>query len=155
MKPAHEDVVSAGRRRRAITQTTEDAMLSGTHRNSLQEQVIYGRPTLEALTGLAAGFGAKRLMITSTAALAAPDSREAAPMRPCDRGYTHICLDVVDIVAEHKRLTEGGMTFNRTPGGLGDIKAVYGRDPDGNIVEIQETAPTHATDLTRLSVPAA
>jgi maleylacetate reductase len=47
-------------------------MLNGTHRNSLQEQVIYGRPMLDALTGLAAGFGAKRLMITSTAALAGP-----------------------------------------------------------------------------------
>ena len=48
-------------------------MLSGTHRNSLQEQVIYGRPAAEALKELAAGFGARRLMITSTAALAGPD----------------------------------------------------------------------------------
>src|SRR5579859_4044098 len=46
-------------------------MLSGTHRNSLQEQVIYGRPALEALTELAGAFGA-RLMITSTASLAGP-----------------------------------------------------------------------------------
>jgi hypothetical protein len=45
-------------------------MLSGTHRNSLQEQVIYGRPALEALTDLAKAFGAHRLMITSTASLA-------------------------------------------------------------------------------------
>ncbi|HLZ82505.1 MAG TPA: iron-containing alcohol dehydrogenase [Caulobacteraceae bacterium] len=47
-------------------------MLSGTHRNSLQEQVIYGRPALEALTELAGAFGARRLMITSTASLAGP-----------------------------------------------------------------------------------
>ena len=47
-------------------------MLSGTHRNSLQEQVIYGRPALEALTDLAKAFGAHRLMITSTASLAGP-----------------------------------------------------------------------------------
>ena len=47
-------------------------MLSGTHRNSLQEQVIYGRPALEALTDLAKSFGAHRLMITSTASLAGP-----------------------------------------------------------------------------------
>jgi len=45
-------------------------MLSGTHRNSLQEQVIYGRPALEALSELAETFGARRLMITSTASLA-------------------------------------------------------------------------------------
>jgi maleylacetate reductase len=45
-------------------------MLSGTHRNSLQEQVIYGRPSREALAELAKAFGAARLMITSTASLA-------------------------------------------------------------------------------------
>ena len=45
-------------------------MLSGTHRNSLQEQVIYGRPSREALAELAKAFGAGRLMITSTASLA-------------------------------------------------------------------------------------
>ena len=47
-------------------------MLSGTHRNSVQEQVIYGRPALDALTELAKAFGARRLMITSTASLAGP-----------------------------------------------------------------------------------
>jgi maleylacetate reductase len=47
-------------------------MLSGTHRNSLQEQVIYGRPALEALGQLASEYGARRLMITSTASLAGP-----------------------------------------------------------------------------------
>ena len=51
---------------------TKEGMLSGTHRNSLQEQVIYGRPALEALTDLAKAFGAHRLMITSTASLAGP-----------------------------------------------------------------------------------
>ncbi|MGD0335455.1 MAG: iron-containing alcohol dehydrogenase [Xanthobacteraceae bacterium] len=50
----------------------KDDMLSGTHRNSLQEQVIYGRPALEALTDLGKAFGAHRLMITSTASLAGP-----------------------------------------------------------------------------------
>ena len=48
-------------------------MLNGTHRNSLQEQVIYGRPVLEALGDLAQAFGANRLMITSTASLSGPD----------------------------------------------------------------------------------
>jgi maleylacetate reductase len=47
-------------------------MLSGAHRNSLQEQVIYGRPALEALVDVAAAFGARRLMITSTASLSGP-----------------------------------------------------------------------------------
>src|SRR5271165_3705972 len=47
-------------------------MLTGTHRNSLQEQVIYGRAAGEALGDLATSFGAGRLMITSTASLAGP-----------------------------------------------------------------------------------
>jgi hypothetical protein len=58
--------------RRECRRLTKDGMLSGTHRNSLQEQVIYGRPALEALTDLAKAFGAHRLMITSTASLAGP-----------------------------------------------------------------------------------
>jgi maleylacetate reductase len=48
-------------------------MISGTHRNSLQEQVVYGRPALEAVSELAAAFGAKRLMIVSTASLSGPE----------------------------------------------------------------------------------
>ena len=47
-------------------------MLNGTHRNSLQEQVIYGRPAVEVLGELAEAFGVGRLMITSTASLAGP-----------------------------------------------------------------------------------
>jgi maleylacetate reductase len=47
-------------------------MLSGTHRNSLQEQVVYGRPAREVLAELAGAFGARRLLITSTASLAGP-----------------------------------------------------------------------------------
>lgn len=47
-------------------------MISGTHRNSLQEQVVYGPPALEALTSLASAFGARRLMLVSTASLSGP-----------------------------------------------------------------------------------
>src|SRR5664279_1770003 len=47
-------------------------MLSGTHRNSVQEQVVYGRPALDALADLAKGLGTRRLCITSTASLAGP-----------------------------------------------------------------------------------
>lgn len=48
-------------------------MLTGTHRNSLQEQVIYGRPVLEAVKDLAKAYGAGRIMIVTTASLAGPD----------------------------------------------------------------------------------
>jgi maleylacetate reductase len=48
-------------------------MIIGTHRNSLQEAVIYGRSTFDALTELATAFGAGRLMLTSTKSLTGAD----------------------------------------------------------------------------------
>jgi hypothetical protein len=82
---------------------------------------------------------------------AAPKARNTDPLRPCDRGYTHIALDVVDIRSEYDRLVKAGMQFCREPAELGDIRAVYGKDPEGNIVEIQEvTNPQHAFATERL-----
>jgi len=68
----------------------------------------------------------------------APAARDTQPLRPCDRGFTHICLEVEDIEAEHDRLTAAGLTFFRRPADVGAIKMVYGKDPDGNLVEILE-----------------
>jgi glyoxylase I family protein len=84
---------------------------------------------------------------------AAPEPRPAAPLRACDHGYTHLCLDVTDIHGEYQRLVAAGMTFNTPPGDFGDIRAAYGRDPDGNIVEIQETLPGQAFAMSRLGPP--
>jgi maleylacetate reductase len=47
-------------------------MLSGTHRYSRQEEVVYGRPAAEALTATARSLGAQRLLITTTRSLAEP-----------------------------------------------------------------------------------
>jgi catechol 2,3-dioxygenase-like lactoylglutathione lyase family enzyme len=60
----------------------------------------------------------------------------------CDQGVTHICLNVSDIHAEYARLSAAGMRFHCPPQhvpGLGH--ATYGRDPDGNIVELLEPDP--------------
>lgn len=67
-----------------------------------------------------------------------PPARNSDRLRPSDHGYTHIALDVDDVFAEHARLTAAGMVFNADPLDAGNIKAVYGRDPDGNVVEIQQ-----------------
>ncbi|RME65188.1 MAG: VOC family protein [Alphaproteobacteria bacterium] len=53
-------------------------------------------------------------------------------------GYTHFCLDVTDIDKEYERLKAAGVRFHAPPQDFGTIKATYGRDPDGNIFEIQE-----------------
>jgi maleylacetate reductase len=45
-------------------------MLSGTHRFPHQDQVTYGRPAVEVLAELATAYGARRLLITTTASLA-------------------------------------------------------------------------------------
>jgi catechol 2,3-dioxygenase-like lactoylglutathione lyase family enzyme len=62
---------------------------------------------------------------------------------PANHGYTHFCIDVTDIDAEHARLSANGMTFHSTAPtvdelGHARLRAIYGRDPDGNIVELQE-----------------
>lgn len=81
----------------------------------------------------------------------APPAREGQPLRPHDRGYTHFALDVTDIEADQKRLLEAGMTFARiVPDGLGGIRAVYGKDPDGNIIEIQQLRAGHDFQLDAL-----
>jgi len=72
-------------------------MLNGIHRNSLQEQVVYGRPALEALTELAGGFGVQRLLITSTASLSGPDgvaTRLAEALGP-------LCVGVFSDISAH------------------------------------------------------
>lgn len=81
---------------------------------------------------------------------------------PSNHGITHFCFDVVDIDAEFDRLTSLGMTFHRRPptseelGGRSPLRAIYGRDPDGNIIELQEVLdPTipFALEHTELAGP--
>ena len=68
-----------------------------------------------------------------------PTPRPADPERPvCDHGHTHICLDVTDIQEVYDRLVEAGVRFHCTPQDFGDVCATYGRDPDGNVFELQE-----------------
>ena len=72
-----------------------------------------------------------------------PEPRPGDPNRPvCDHGITHLCLDVTDINAEYERLVAAGMTFHCPPQDLGGSWATYGRDPDGNVVELQEFVDT-------------
>lgn len=58
---------------------------------------------------------------------------------PQDLGYPHFALEVEDITAECERLSLAGMTFVGPPVDFGTLKAVYGCDPFGNIIELLET----------------
>ena len=68
-----------------------------------------------------------------------PDPGPAAGSKPVsDAGINHICFLVDDLRAEVTRLTDAGMQFNADPIDVGDGPFVYGRDPDGNVIELWE-----------------
>lgn len=70
---------------------------------------------------------------------ASPTPMPMDPGRPvCNHGHTHLCLDVTDIDREYHRLRRAGIEFHAPPQDFGNLKATYGRDPDGNVFELQE-----------------
>ena len=75
-----------------------------------------------------------------------PEGAPAEANRPiCNPGVTHICLMVDDARAEYERLSKAGMVFHCPPQDAGSVgSATYGRDPDGNIVELLQPAPDGA-----------
>lgn len=76
-----------------------------------------------------------------------PDATPMDPQRPvCNHGHTHLCLDVTDIDDVYNDLVAAGIKFHAPPQDFGTVKATYGRDPDGNVFEIQEIMDPQATD---------
>lgn len=69
-----------------------------------------------------------------------PAGKPAIRGRPVhDVGITHMAFDVTDIDAIHERLSKAGVSFHSNPVTLGGLaRTVYGRDPDGNVVEFQQ-----------------
>ena len=66
-----------------------------------------------------------------------PDPGPAVGDKPVsDAGINHICFLVDDLTAEVARLTEAGLSFLAEPSDVGDGPFAYGRDPDGNVVEL-------------------
>ncbi len=82
---------------------------------------------------------------------AQPASPERGPDRPVyHQGLTHICIAVDDLEAEYARLSAAGMPFNSAPQHVpGLCRAVYGRDPDGNLIELIEPDPAGPFALSR------
>jgi glyoxylase I family protein len=81
-----------------------------------------------------------------------PKGKAGVPDRPaCDVGVTHVAFDVVDIEHEYERLKAAGVPFHTPPQQVGVFRSTYGRDPDGNIFELQEVLDsTHPVALTNL-----
>jgi len=66
---------------------------------------------------------------------------------PQDWGYPHVAFQVEGIDDEVARLAELGMTFVGPPVNFGDISAVYGRDPFGNVIEVYEIRDPNRAQL--------
>lgn len=76
-----------------------------------------------------------------------PVPRPHPARRPvCDHGHTHLCFDVDDVEAEYRRLRDAGVEFHAPPQDFGGVKATYGRDPDGNVFELQEIVAAAAPE---------
>jgi glyoxylase I family protein len=73
--------------------------------------------------------------------------------RVCDPGITHLCFDVAGLDREYERLSKAGMTFHCPPQDVAaGVRTTYGRDPDGNVVELQElTSGEHRIALPPLA----
>lgn len=105
-----------------------------------------GTPEVDAVVGLK-NSAARTVMLRSRDfyleifEFSAPAARAADPNRPvCDHGYTHFCLAVSDLDAEHQRLSAAGVQFHCAPArkeGKAQ-RAAYARDPDGNVIELLE-----------------
>jgi glyoxylase I family protein len=81
----------------------------------------------------------------------APPPQMPDPKRPNDRGYTHFCIDVTDMENDIVHLQKCGMTFNdRDFVDVGHVKTIYGYDPEGNVIEVQQCAPQNGFTLEQL-----
>lgn len=109
-------------------------------------------PELDEIVGVANSAASSRMLVAGNCYLelfrySNPQPDDAASARnPYDNGYTHFCIDVTGIEEEVERLASLGMTFDRPHGrarpvDVGIVKALYGRDPEGNLIEFQETTP--------------
>ncbi|RYY38143.1 MAG: glyoxalase/bleomycin resistance/dioxygenase family protein [Sphingomonadales bacterium] len=92
---------------------------------------------MTALDGTSARYEMIRLgnLYIEVFEYATPAGRAVHP-RMCDHGLTHLCLYTDDVAADYERLSALGMQFHCPPGGSAATRATYGRDCDGNVVEL-------------------
>jgi len=103
-----------------------------------------GTPEADAMTGLT-GSAARAVMLKlgdsflEVFEFSSPQPAVLDPARPvCDHGITHVCLQVENLHDEYARMRAAGMKFHSEPLSQDSGYVVYGRDPDGNVVELIE-----------------
>lgn len=107
----------------------------------------HGQNELDARTGLQDSAGRVALLRFGSGffeifEFSHPVQPPSEPPILTDTGLTHFAFSCDDCMAEYQRLLDAGMTFNappwRTPaGGV----FTFGKDPDGNMIEILQPAP--------------
>jgi catechol 2,3-dioxygenase-like lactoylglutathione lyase family enzyme len=102
--------------------------------NQVLDSIVGLKDTAARYAMLRAGHCFLELFQYSSPTPAPGDPRR----RACDPGLTHLCLSVTDIDAEFERLSALGMHFHAPPFRSDVMRTTYGRDPDGNIVELME-----------------
>lgn len=112
-----------------------------------------GNPLIDGIVGLRDSAAKTAIMRCGTFNIeifeyTSPAGEPHSPNRPAsDHGYTHFCVETNDIDVDYSRLQGLGMTFHAPPtpaGSVGSLRACYGRDPEGNIIElVQFIGPDH------------
>lgn len=104
-----------------------------------------GNPMIDGIVGLRDSAAKTAIMRCGTfnieifEYLSPPGAPNPAERPASDHGYTHFCVETNDIDADYVRLQGLGMTFHAPPtpaGSVGSLRACYGRDPEGNIIEL-------------------
>lgn len=113
-------------------------------------------PNIAATIGVRGSAARVRLLRAKNCYLevfeySAPPPRDGGALGPNDRGYTHIAIEVDDIEGELKRLSKLGMVFtNPQAVDHGETWAMYGRDLDGNIIELLQWKPEAPAAIDKL-----
>jgi len=103
-----------------------------------------GTPEADAMTGLSNSAARAAMLRLGETFLevfeySSPAPATLDPNRPvCDHGITHICLQVENLHDEYERMQAAGMRFHSEPLAQDSGYVIYGRDPDGNVVELIE-----------------
>ncbi len=72
----------------------------------------------------------------------------------CDHGYTHLAFEVEDIYTAYAFLQQAGVQWHSPPIDAGEnYMMTYGRDPFGNVIEIQQLGADLPYSLDQLRIP--
>ena len=79
---------------------------------------------------------------------AAPPPRNTEALTAADKGYTHMCIDTDNIEEDLPRLIAAGLQVGgRDFVDMGHVKTLYCRDPEGNLIELQQCMPGNGMEL--------